>query len=86
MKTLFVFCLVCIVLCSCMTHNPEEAVRILEDAGYTEIVLTGYRMGCGEDDNMHTGFTAKGPTGRPVSGVLCGDYKLFGKSNTIRLD
>lgn len=84
-KILMLFCL--LALSSCMTHDPEDAIRILEDAGYTEITLTGYRMtGCGEDDNMHTGFTAKGPTGRPVSGVLCGDYKLFGKSNTIRID
>lgn len=48
------------------------------------IVFTG----CSDDDDLHTGFTAKGVNGRPVSGVLCGEWNLlgWGKGSTIRLD
>lgn len=42
MKKVLVFCL--LILSSCMTHEPEDAIRILEDAGYKEITLTGYRI------------------------------------------
>lgn len=66
--------------------NPERAKKALEDSGYTDITLTGYRYtGCSEDDYFHTGFIAKGPTGRPVSGVVC-DGGPWGKGKTIRLD
>lgn len=63
---------------------PESATTALTGAGYTNIQLTGYRFfGCSEDDLFKTGFTAKGPTGQTVKGVVCGG--IF-KGSTIRLD
>lgn len=65
--------------------QPQKATRILEDAGYTNIHMNGYGFwACGQDDQYSDAFTATGPTGRPVSGVVCAGF-LF-KSSTIRLD
>lgn len=64
--------------------NGDGAVRALEGAGYTNIKITGYRiLGCSDDDTFHTGFTAKGSNGKPVSGVVCSGVL---KGSTIRLD
>lgn len=71
------------VLAGCT--NPEHAERTLNGAGYTTIKLDGYDwLNCSEDDFYHDRFTAVGPTGQPVSGVVCSG--LFFKSATIRLD
>lgn len=60
------------------------ANRALDSAGYSQIQITGFRFfGCGEDDNFRTGFAAVGPTGKPVTGVVCGGFL---KGSTIRLD
>jgi len=66
--------------------QPAEATRVLQDAGYTEVQITGFRwFGCDHDsDFYHTGFKATGLSKRPVSGVVCSG--LFFKANTIRLD
>jgi hypothetical protein len=65
------------------TEEPG-AYKALKSAGYTEIEMTGYRiLGCSEDDLFHDGFKAIGPTGVPVSGVVCS--AVF-KGYTIRLD
>lgn len=64
--------------------NEKAAIKALDGAGYSNIRITGYKFfGCSEDDLYHTGFTATGPTGKPVTGVVC-DAPL--KSSTIRLD
>ena len=85
MKKFFVIALAALSLSAC-TDAPN-ANRVLQDAGYTDIQITGYQFsGCGKEDNYHTGFTAKGPTGRKVSGVVCSGYGVFGKSNTIRIN
>lgn len=65
--------------------KPESAARQLEAAGYTDIQLHGYDwFNCSKDDTFHDKFTAKGPTGKPVSGVVCSG--LLFKGGTIRLD
>lgn len=47
--------------------------------------MTGYDwLNCSEDDVFHDKFTAKGPTGRRVSGAVCAG--LLFKGATIRLD
>lgn len=82
MKTLFV-CFVALFLASCT--NAGSATRDLEAAGYTNIHITGYNwFGCGKDDAVHTGFTATGINGKPITGVVCGG--LFFKNQTIRTD
>lgn len=65
--------------------DNDTAIRALYGAGYSDIHLTGYRwIGCGEDDDFSTGFQAKGPTGVPVTGVVCSSW--FGKGATVRTD
>ena len=64
--------------------QSQRAQEALADAGYTEIQTTGYAFfACAEKDLFATGFTAKGPTGRPVAGAVCSG--VF-KGQTIRLD
>ena len=67
--------------------DPQEATRVLTEAGYTQVQITGYQFsGCGKSDNIHTGFKAKGPTHRDVRGVVCSEWGPFGKSSTIRIN
>lgn len=64
--------------------NETGAIRTLEGAGYTDVNITGFRIiGCGEDDLFRTGFKATGPTGKQVTGVVCGGLL---KGSTIRMD
>ena len=66
------FLLIAVVLASMACSNEEGAQRALLDAGYTHINILGYSwMGCGENDQYHDEFTAIGPTGRQVHGVVC---------------
>lgn len=73
-----------IILLSGCTDS-SNAKRVLESSGYSSVQITGYRFfGCSKDDVQHTGFEAKGPTGKNVTGVVCSG--LIFKGNTIRLD
>lgn len=81
MKRLLIITAVALALAGCT--NPSGAREALLDAGYTNIEIGGYdAWGCGEDDTFATKFTATGPTGRQVRGVVCaGAFK----GETIRL-
>lgn len=71
-----------VILSGCT--NSSSAIKALEGAGYTNIEITGFRFfGCSEDDSFRTGFSSTGPTGKPVTGVVCGGLL---KGSTIRLD
>jgi len=72
----------CFVLCSCT--DEKGATRVLEQSGYKEIEITGYRPFMeGEDDLYCTGFKAISPSGSTVTGaVTSGPFK----GKTIRLD
>lgn len=62
--------------------DPNEATKVLQDNGYTDIRISGYSyIGCSEKDPISTGFIAKGPTGRDVKGVVCSGWL---KGSTIR--
>ena len=64
--------------------SPESAKKTLNQAGYSDIKITGYNfMACSKDDTFHTGFRAKGPTSIEVSGTVCAGFM---KGSTIRLD
>lgn len=74
----------CAVLALAGCSDEVMARRVLEDQGYSDIRTTGFSWwGCGDDDAFKTGFTAKGPTGRPVSGVICSGW--WAKGATVRL-
>lgn len=65
--------------------EPQKAESVLRASGYTDIQIEGYSFfGCSKDDVFKTAFKAKGPTGVPVSGVVCSG--LFFKGSTVRLD
>ncbi len=73
-----------LVLGSSACTSESDAKRALTGAGYTDITWTGYKaFSCSEDDAFHTGFRAKGPTGKTVTGTVCSGVL---KGSTIRLD
>lgn len=77
---------VLLILAGCT--REEHARNVLEGQGLTEVKITGYRVfGCdsgkGNDDAFHTGFEAKGPTGKKLTGVVC---EGFLKGATVRYD
>ena len=61
--------LLAFMLIAC-TDEPRSQ-RVLEEAGYTDITLTGYAFSCSDSDDYATGFKAKGPTGRRTAGAVC---------------
>ena len=79
-KTLALVAILGLAACT----DSEGARRTAENHGLTEVRITGYRFfGCSKDDLYHTGFEARAPNGRRVTGVVC---STFFKSNTLRLD
>lgn len=63
--------------------DEPTALRVLQAAGYTDIVLDGYAWsGCGKEDHYATAFKARGPSGVHVEGVVCSG--VF-KGATIRI-
>ena len=78
-------CLICLLslgLVSCTDTN--KSTRVLEEQGYTNIVITGYNAwSCSSDDTFKTGFTATSMVGKPVKGTVC---SAAFKGSTIRLD
>ena len=71
------------LLCGCT--QPDTARRVLADAGYSNVQMHGYDwFACGKDDTYADKFTATGPSGRQVSGVVCAG--LMFKGATVRLD
>lgn len=63
--------------------DEANTVRTLESAGFTDVHTTGYAFWeCGKDDTFHTGFTAKNPAGKQVSGTVC--CGMWTKGCTIR--
>lgn len=71
-------------LCRDGCTSPDDTVRVLEQQGYTNIKITGWRpMMAGKDDTFSTGFEATSPSGAHVTGAVTGGWM---KGNTIRLD
>lgn len=68
--------------------DPKGATKALEQAGYSDITITGYHWsGCSKDNHYHTGFKAKGPTGVPADGVVCKNFGIFfSQPSSIHLD
>lgn len=66
------FALSILLLVACGKVEPDVATRVLTNTGHTDIQLgTEHVSGCNRDENYSLGFAAKGPTGRPVRGILC---------------
>lgn len=55
--------------------DPRSAAKALDDLGFTDIQTTGYNFfSCGKDYTFHTGFTAKNPKGKIVTGTVCSGW------------
>jgi hypothetical protein len=64
--------------------DPDHTKDVLMRQGYTEIRTGGYAaFSCGEGDTYATRFSAKGPTGLPVTGAVCCGLV---KNCTVRVD
>ena len=75
--------LVAALLLSACT-DEGAARKALAGAGFADVQITGYRWtGCAESDDFSTGFTAIGPHGDRVQGVVCSGWF---KGATIRFD
>ncbi len=84
MKKIILVSLVAALLSVGLTacSDRDSALRALSAQGFTNINAGGWAMfGCDEKDQFHTSFTATGPTGVPVHGVVC---KGFLKGSTVR--
>lgn len=65
--------------------RPEKTVQILEQQGYKDIRITGWRpLMAGKDESISTGFEATAPNGARVSGAVTGG--LLFKGSTVRFD
>lgn len=89
MKSAFNLLLVIVAVClfvflipSC--SDEEKTMEVLENQGYTEIVITGWRpFAKSEKDWWSTGFEATAPNGKRITGAVSGG--VF-KGATIRFD
>ena len=83
MKRYAILALATCALSACT--DPDNARRVLEDNGYTEVQTGGYAaFSCdAKSDTYATAFAAKSPNGRLVSGAVC---KGLLKGSTIRLN
>lgn len=72
--------IILLLLTACTSEN--EATRVLQMEGVTDIQFTGYSwFTCSKDDFFHTGFTGM-RNGKPVEGVVCSGLWLRG--STVR--
>lgn len=79
-KIILIVSLLIMIGCS----RPEHATKVLQSAGYTNIVITGFDFfACSDSDKFSTGFTAISPNGVAVKGTVCSG---FFKGATIRFD
>ena len=83
-KSLWWAVLVAMVLTSGCTQ-PQKAKQVVEGAGYSNVVITGWRPFAGsDDDTFKTGFRATDQRGKVVTGTVCSG--LLFKGSTIRMD
>jgi len=55
-------------------NNNEKVIQLLEQEGYSNIVIEGYEPFAGSDDDFNKiGFTAVNAAGNTVHGVVTGD-------------
>lgn len=55
--------------------DPRAANKALDDMGFTDVQMTGYRIfTCGKDYTFHTGFSAKNARGKIITGAVCSSW------------
>ncbi len=89
MKSIFFIFLAIVVAVSLVIIAPKACTdetttrRVLEQNGYKNVTITGYRFFNGTKDTFVTGFEATSPSGNRVSGVVSNGFL---KGATIRFD
>lgn len=65
--------------------QPDRATQVLSSQGFTDIVIHPVGLAdafsCSEGDAFYTPFTARGPSGTTVNGVVCSGFL---KGATVR--
>jgi len=80
-RTLSIVALLGIFTLSACT-DKKEAIRVLENDGFTNVKVTGYNFfACSKDDFYHTGFVGT-KNNRRIKGTVCSG--LIFKGSTIR--
>ena len=80
--TLLLIAVLSLSLSACT--RPDQATRVLSQAGYTQIEITGWRPFMASDnDTFSTGFEAISPNGSLVTGAVTSGWF---KGSTIRVD
>lgn len=62
--------------------DDDAALRTLDAAGFRDVRLTGFELGCADSDATHTGFDATNGNGKRVHGVVC--CGMLFKACTVR--
>jgi prepilin-type N-terminal cleavage/methylation domain-containing protein len=77
---LVIFTIILIIVASIFNGNGgignsnEKIIQLLEQEGYSNIVIEGYEPFAGSHDDFHKiGFTAVNTAGNTVHGVVTGD-------------
>lgn len=64
--------------------DSSSANKALDDMGFKEVEITGWRwFGCGEDYMFHTGYRAKNPNSKVVTGTVCSGWL---KGSSVKFD
>jgi hypothetical protein len=86
-KVALIICGVVLVLMLLLSptccENNSNTLRVLQEQGYTNIQVKGFRFWSGDDDIYNSEFEAISPvTHKKVTGIVTSN----GRENTIRLD
>ena len=74
--------LLALLLAACT--DPTAARKALDNLGFSDVEITGYRFfTCGDDYTYHTGFSAKNPKGNLVTGAVCSGWF---KGSSVKFD
>lgn len=80
MKWLFPLLALAVAGCT----DPSAAQKALDDMGFTDVTFTGWRFfACGKDYVFHTGYQAKNPNGKVVTGAVCSGFL---KGSSVKFD
>ncbi len=88
-KLFFSALIVAVTLSACAT-NDAEALRSLDDSGFSDVTITdrgflfAHFHGCDAKDGNWYEANAKNPKGKPVSMLVCCGQALSFKGCTIR--
>ena len=79
MRYLMIILMIFLISCT----RSESTKDLLEDQGYENVEITGYRFfQCNDNELFRTGFKAENEQGNEITGTVCSGFF----SSTIRYD